>query len=156
MVDHIPKELIGIMKDFKHFFNSIGVKYWLGGGTFKDLDQNKIGEIKRNWKKHDVDFFVLETDKDKIKQNLKILEKKGIRVDKDRWYKIAFRDKNDRRIEFPYLRRKGSNLVFRSRKVNYSLPDCAYGDNKIVVSGEEFVVPCSRYVYNIYIKKGKK
>ncbi|MBN1915475.1 hypothetical protein JW796_00570 [Candidatus Dojkabacteria bacterium] len=125
-------EIISLLSDSN-------IDYWVGRGLLEQIDSGIIDDDEVN---HDIDFHILKTEKQKLKN---ILEKKNYTKIDDRDYKIQINAKCDgRRIEFVFLEEDFSNsnqYLHRSKNIVYGCPKSVFGDHTLLVGSTTVKVP---------------
>ena len=171
---NLPEGLLSILRECCEVFENNGIKYWLGGGLFQCIKEERFDEIQQSWehrteqgKGHDIDFYITASDIYGVKERFGDL---GYKVVSDAAHKLALR-KNDQDVEFIYIlpapiddrvvyflgwgkkelwRSSGLPENLRQRLYCHSLPKEVFGNDNMTIDGLNIRVPSDIYLKLLY------
>ena len=171
---NLPEGLLSIIRECCEVFENNGIKYWLGGGLFQCIKEERFDEIQQSWehrteqgKGHDIDFYITASDIYGVKERFGDL---GYKVVSDAAHKLALR-KNDQDVEFIYIlpapiddrvvyflgwgkkelwRSSGLPENLRQRLYCHSLPKEVFGNDNMTIDGLNIRVPSDTYLKILY------
>ncbi len=69
--NNLPEEIQTALKLVTGILEQNQIKYWLGGGLFQLIIQDKYDSINENYKDHDIDLHILDSQKNVVFELLK-------------------------------------------------------------------------------------
>lgn len=168
--NNLPQDMYEALKLIVQIFDQNHIEYWLGGGLFQLIVQNKYDLLKKDYKNHDIDLHTLSSQKTTAYEALKFCQDiKELQIYSSgfREIKIAFKV-GELRVETPFLfdSPDDENVVFfvnwgkkkewplseneRQRFYYFSLPKEIFSDDKIELDGIKIQVPKLEYVKILY------
>lgn len=169
--NNLPKEVYQALKLITEVFDKHSINYWLGGGIFQLISQNRYEELEKNFRDHDIDLHIYDSHKNMAFEALKACEDVQ-NVDfypapEGRIVKIAF-NINNLRVECPllFISLDDPNVVFfvswgkkedwslseneRQRFYYFSLPKEIFSEDTIELGDLKIRIPKEEYVKILY------
>ncbi len=166
----LQQELYNALKLVIGLFDQNQIKYWLGGGLFQLISQNRFKDIETNYKIHDIDLHIQNSQKTVAYEALKScrgVRELNIYPSAHREIKIAFKI-GDLSVETPFLFESldDANVLFfiswgkkedwplseddRQRFYYFSFPKEIFSEDTIEIDNLKIRVPKMEYVKLLY------
>lgn len=166
----LPQEVYLGLKLVTEIFNEYQIKYWLGGGLFQLISQNKFQDIEANYKNHDIDLHIQNSQKMiayKALNSCPKIQELGIYPSANKEIKTAFKI-GDLSFETPFLFESpdDANVFFyvswgkkenwplsqeeRQRFYYFSFPREIFSEETINIDNLKIRVPRVEYVRLLY------
>lgn len=168
--NNLPQKVQEALKLVTQLFDQRQIKYWLGGGLFQLIIQNRYAAITRDYKAHDIDLHILDSQSVSAFEALKACEDiKDLDIYPSgyRNVKIAFKI-GVLKIETPFLFESpdDTNVLFyiswgkkedwllteneRQRFYYFSFPKEIFSEDTIELGDLKIRIPKKEYVKILY------